>query len=313
MNTYKVITISEGAAGMRSQIEGLANLISNSYKNFDLKIKSVFKNLPIELIPTSRFVYHNLSSLKIEKNTILISCGKKSVKASVYLKKKYKDLIFNIHIQDPKINHRFFDLIVCPEHDDLNFDNCISTLLAIHNIKFKKNIKNKNTINFIIGGPNKYFKFHQQTQEKILNEIKFLSNKFKVNVIPSRRTPSDLIKELSKINNENVITFNELFNPRKYGELLSEAILQVVTWDSISMISEAISSEAGTFLFKFEEKFCPKRYLKFFDKITELNFAKSYNQSLKPYEISIGEYNKILKTKILNKIQSNLRFNSGNA
>ena len=79
------------------------------------------------------------------------------------------------------------------------------------------------------------------------------------------------------------------------------------------MISEAISSEAGTFLFRFEEKFCPKRYLKFFDKITELNFAQFYNQNLKPYEISIEEYNKALKTKILNKIQSNLRFRSSNA
>ncbi len=298
---------------MRSQIEGLANLISNSYINFDLKIKSIFKNLPIELIPSSRFAYENLSSLKIEKNTILISCGKKSVKASVYLKKKFKDLIFNIHIQDPKINYKFFDLIICPEHDNLNFDNCVSTLLAIHNIKFKKNIKNKNLINFIIGGPNKYFKFQQQTQEKILNEIKFLSNEFKVNVIPSRRTPIELIDELLKIDNENVITHIDLFNPRKYGELLSEGNLQVVTWDSISMISEAISSEAGTFLFKFEEKFCPKRYLKFFDKITELNFAQFYNQNLKPYEISIEEYNKALKTKILNKIQSNLRFRSSNA
>ena len=243
---------------MRSQIEGLANLISNSYINFDLKIKTIFKNLPIELIPISRFTYENLSSLKIEENTILISCGKKSVKASIYLKRKFKDLIFNIHIQDPKIDHKFFDLIVCPEHDNLNFDNCISTLLAIHNIKFKKNIRNKNTINFIIGGPNKYFKFQQQTQEKILNEIKFLSNEFKVNVIPSRRTPRGLIEELSKIDNKNIVTFDDLFNPRKYGELLSMGNLQVVTWDSISMISEAISSEAGTFLFKFEEKFCPK-------------------------------------------------------
>ncbi len=298
---------------MRSQIEGLANLISNSYINFDLKIKTIFKNLPIELIPISRFTYENLSSLKIEKNTILISCGKKSVKASIYLKRKFKDLIFNIHIQDPKINHKFFDLIVCPEHDNLNFDNCISTLLAIHNIKFKKNIRNQNTVNFIIGGPNKYFKFNQQTQEKILDEIKFLSKKFRVNVIPSRRTPFSLIEELSKIDNENVITFNDLFNPRKYGELLSEGNFQVVTWDSISMISEAISSEVGTFLFKFEEKFCPKRYLKFFDKITELNFAQFYNQNLKPFEISIEEYNKNLKTKILNKIQSNLRFKSSNA
>ena len=298
---------------MRSQIEGLASLISDSYQNFDLKIKSFFKNFPIELIPNSSFTYENLSSLKIEKNTILISCGKKSVKASVYLKKKYKDLIFNIHIQDPKINYKFFDLIVCPEHDNLNLDNCISTLLAIHNIKFKKNIRTKNTINFIVGGPNKYFKFHQKSQKKILNEIKFLSNKFKVNVIPSRRTPRGLIEELSKIETKNIIIFKDLFNPKKYGELLSEGSLQVVTWDSISMISEAISSEAGTFLFKFEEKFCPKRYNKFFDRIIELNFAQFYNQNLKPYEISIDDYNKNLKTKILNKIQSNLRFKNINA
>ncbi len=244
---------------MRSQIEGLANLISDSYENFDLKLKSIFKNLPIELIPTSSFAYSNLSLLKIEKNTILISCGKKSVKASVYLKRKFKDLIFNIHIQDPKINYKLFDL------------------------------------------------------KTILNEIKFLSNEFKVNVIPSRRTPRELIEELSKIDNKNIVTFDDLFNPRKYGELLSEGNLQVVTWDSISMISEAISSEAGTFLFKFEEKFCPKRYLKFFDKITKLNLAKFYNQNLKPYEIHIDDYNKNLKTKILNKIQSNLRFRSNNA
>ena len=53
---------------MRSQIEGLANLISDSYENYDLKLKSIFKNLPIELIPTSSFVYSNLSLLKIENN-----------------------------------------------------------------------------------------------------------------------------------------------------------------------------------------------------------------------------------------------------
>ncbi len=313
MNKFNVITISEGAAGMRSQIEGLASLISEDYKNFDLKIKSFFKYLPIELIPSSSFAYINLSSLKIEKNTILISCGKKSVKASIYLKNKYKKFIFNIHIQNPKVNNKLFDLIVCPEHDNLDSENSISTLLAIHNIKFNKNARNNKIINFIIGGPNKYFKFNQQTQKKILNEIKFLSEKFNVNIIPSRRTPNSLLDELSKINAENIYMSEDLFNPKEYGELLSQAHLQIVTWDSISMISEAISSEAGTFLFKFEEELCPKRYHQFFDNITSSNFAQFYDHNIKPYEISISEYNEALKTKILNKIQSNLRFISEDA
>ena len=313
MNKFNVITISEGAAGMRSQIEGLASLISQDYKNFDLKTKSFFKYLPIELIPTSSFAYENLSLLKIKKNTILISCGKKSVKASIYLKKKYKNLIFNIHIQNPKVNHNLFDLIICPEHDNLDLENCISTLLALHNIKFKKNVRSKKTINFIIGGPNKYFKFNRQTRKKIFNEIIFLGEKFKVNIIPSRRTPNSFIEELSKINMKNVYIYEDLFNPKEYGELLSEGNLQIVTWDSISMVSEAISSEAGTFLFKFEEELCPKRYHQFFNKITNYNYAQFYNQNIKPYDISISEYNKALKTKILNKIQSNLKFISEDA
>ena len=74
-----------------------------------------------------------------------------------------------------------------------------------------------------------------------------------------------------------------------------------------------IASEAGTFLFKFEEELCPKRYHQFFDKITSSNFAQFYDQNIKPYEISISEYNEALKTKILNKIQSNLRFISEDA
>ena len=116
-----------------------------------------------------------------------------------------------------------------------------------------------------------------------------------------------------ELSGEVLFEENDLFNPKKYGELLSMGNIQVVTWDSISMISEAISSEVGTFIFKFEEKLCPKRYYIFFNKIKEHNLAQFYKKDLKPYKISMNEYSKSLKTKILNKIQSNLRFNSDNA
>ena len=171
MIDLKAITISEGAAGMRSQIEGLANLICNSYQNFDVQIKPFFKNLPIQLIPASSNAYQNIDQIKIQSKVLVISCGKKSVKASIYLKKKFKGLVFNIHIQDPKSNHDLFDLIISPEHDQLKKLNSISTLLALHNINFDLNKKKLNKINFIIGGSNKYFKFNQDTQNRILNDI----------------------------------------------------------------------------------------------------------------------------------------------
>ena len=100
MIDLKAITISEGAAGMRSQIEGLANLICDSYQNFDVQIKPFFKNLPIQLIPASANAYQNINQINIRSKVLVISCGKKSVKASIYLKKRLKVLVFIIHIQD---------------------------------------------------------------------------------------------------------------------------------------------------------------------------------------------------------------------
>ena len=61
MKNIRVITISEGAAGMKSQIQGLANFIKPDFQNFDIKIKSFFKRLPVQLIPLREYVYKNLN------------------------------------------------------------------------------------------------------------------------------------------------------------------------------------------------------------------------------------------------------------
>ena len=293
---------------MRSQIEGLANLICNSHQNFDIKIKPFFKNLPIQLIPASANAFHNIDQLNIQSKVLLISCGKKSVKASIYLKKKFKGLVFNIHIQDPKSNYNLFDLIISPEHDQLKKPNNISTLLALHNINFDLYKKKMNSINFIIGGSNKYFKFNEDSQNKILKDLKILSEISLVNVIPSRRTPPKFIEKLAMIKNQNLKLFTEIFDPITYGKLLSEAKIHIVTWDSISMISEAISSETGTFLYKFEEESCPKRYQIFHQMIEQKGFIKNFSIDVEPYTISMKKYNLELKSKILNKIESNLWF-----
>ena len=293
---------------MRSQIEGLANLICNSHQNFDIKIKPFFKNFPIQLIPARANTYQNIDQINIHSKVLLISCGKKSVKASIFLKKKFEGLVFNIHIQDPKSNHNFFDLIISPEHDQLKKQNNISTLLALHNINFDLNKKKTNSINFIIGGSNKYFKFNINTQNKILNDLEYLSKISQVNVIPSRRTPHQFIKNLLKLNNQNIKLFTELFDPITYGNLLSESIIQIVTWDSVSMISEAISSETGTFLYEFEEESCPKKYQLFHQMVKQKGFLKSFSRNMRPYTISMSAYNSDLRSKILNKIESNLWF-----
>lgn len=296
---------------MKSQIEGLASLIGYPYKNIDLKIHYLFKILPIQLIPATTLIIKNSNDYKINQPTVLISCGKKSVKASIALKKKYKN-IFNIHIQDPRTSYKFFDLIIAPQHDNLNLENSLTTTFAIHNIKFNKSHteKNKKTVNFIIGGRNKNFKFNKITQENILNDIRALSLRYFVQIIPSRRTPSILIEKIkkSKINNTNL--YIDLNDPVKYGEFLSKSIANIVTWESISMISESVYSGIGTFIYSFEKENLPKRYESFHEKLIEKNYIKNFSIDFTPYKISANEDLSELKKKILNKINQSPIFST---
>ena len=67
----------------------------------------------------------------------MISCGKRSIYASLFIKKKSDSPIFSIHIQNPKINTNNFDVVVVPSHDKVVGNNVITTDLAINHITLK--------------------------------------------------------------------------------------------------------------------------------------------------------------------------------
>ena len=94
-----------------------------------------------------------------------------------------------------------------------------------------------------MGGPNKYYGFNQDQLLKIFNEVKsiFTSKDYKVIVIPSMRTPKEIIdlaiKELGSCG--HVV---KSVDKKAYLSSLALANSVVVTCDSTSMISEAATS-----------------------------------------------------------------------
>ena len=97
--------------------------------------------LPPSLTPAKKYVFKN----DLNKNfNIVISCGRKSVIPSIFLKKKYKNKIMNIHIQDPKVSLKNFDFVVAPEHDELKGENVLNTKGAIHYLRQKELDENEN-------------------------------------------------------------------------------------------------------------------------------------------------------------------------
>ena len=129
MSKLKGLLLTDGMHGMISQVEGLAKALDLDYFHEKIELNSFWKMIPPKFTPISRAVFKN----KINKDyDIIISCGRKSVIPSIYLKHNLNKKIITIHIQDPKVSLDHFDYIVVPEHDNLEGKNVIKTKGAIH-------------------------------------------------------------------------------------------------------------------------------------------------------------------------------------
>ena len=114
MTKLKGLLLTEGMHGMISQAEGLAKALDLDFIHEKIELNSFWKLFPPKLTPTQGFVFKNRI---ISQFDVVISCGRKSVIPSIYLKKKLKNKIINIHIQEPKVSLDNFDFVVAPEHD----------------------------------------------------------------------------------------------------------------------------------------------------------------------------------------------------
>ena len=108
MSKLKGLLLTEGMHGMISQVEGLAKALDIDYTHQKVEINSFAKLLPPKITPISNFFFRKFHVPEID---LIISCGRKSVIPSLYLKKNSTKKIVNIHIQDPKVSLSNLSLI----------------------------------------------------------------------------------------------------------------------------------------------------------------------------------------------------------
>ena len=302
MSKLKALLLTQGMHGMVSQVEGLAKALNLNYKHQEIKLKKFWNFIPPFLTPISMSV---LESQFIFDSKVIISCGRKSVIPSLALKKKYKEKIFTIHIQDPKVSLDKFDLIICPEHDNIIGNNIIKTTGAIHYLSEKEISKennylkidkeNKKIIAFIIGGPNKYYNYSEKEIDFLFNKIKsiFTRDKYKLVVIPSYRTPSDIIKKAFNSFGHDHKVIKEV-NKKAYLSALSISDYIVVTCDSTSMISEAAITGKPIYVAQMNSRKNNLRFQKFFSQFKQLNIIKDLTDKIDLWSYSkLDEVNRI--------------------
>ena len=289
MSKLKGLLLTEGMHGMISQVEGLAKALDIEFIHQKVELNSFWKLIPPNLTPVSKLVFKKIDILDFD---IIISCGRKSVIPSIYLKKSSKKKIFNIHIQDPKVSLGNFDLVIAPEHDNLIGKNVITSKGAIHyltldEIKNNHNYladklkKNHEYILLVLGGPNIYYDYEDQNLINIFGIIKKILNKNNLQaiVIPSMRTPKKTINLANEhLGLENLVINN--VDKKAYLSGLSLAKYIVVTCDSTSMISEAALTGKPIYIADIPAKRKDERFKKFRDLFSELNITKNLNEKL---------------------------------
>jgi mitochondrial fission protein ELM1 len=302
MSKLKALLLTQGMHGMISQVEGLAKALNLDYKHQTIELKTLWNYIPPKFTPITENI---LSKKFICDAKVIISCGRKSVIPSIALKKKFGKDIFNIHIQDPKVALSNFDLVVCPKHDGLNGENILQTTGAIHYLstqEIKRNLDyleidraNKKMVAFIIGGPNNYYDFSEKEIDKVFSKIKILfsSDKYKIIVIPSYRTPKEIIEKANNVFGHDHLVIRSV-DKKAYLSALSQADYIVVTCDSTSMISEAAVTGKPIYVANMKAKKESKRFRVFYSQLKEINVIKDLEDKIETWSYNnLDEVNRI--------------------
>jgi len=305
MSKLKGLLLTEGMHGMISQVEGLAKALDIDFTHHKVELNKFWKLIPPKFTPVSNFTFNSITTNDFD---IIISCGRKSVIPSIYLKKNSKKKVHNIHIQDPKVSLNNFDFIIAPEHDGLTGENVILSKGSIHYLTkeeitnnheylSEKLNKEKEYLSLILGGPNKYYDYNEKNLIKIFDKIKSIleSNNLQAIIIPSMRTPEKIIDFTQKYLGENNLVIEDV-DKKAYLSSLSLAKYIVVTCDSTSMISEAALTGKPIYIAEIPAKSNDYRFRKFRDLFHKLKIIKNLNEKVEiwNYEI-LDETNRIAK------------------
>jgi len=296
MSKLKALLLTQGMHGMISQVEGLAKALNLDFKHQEIKLKNFWNFLPPKLTPITENVL--LEQFECDAN-VIISCGRKSVIPSIALKKKFGKKIFTIHIQDPKVNTKNFDLVVCPNHDGLEGENVIQTIGAIHYLSLKEiknntkylqlNKNDKKVVAFILGGPNNYYDFSEKEIGALFNRIKIIlpPDRYKLIVIPSYRTPQRVIDQaFGAFDGDHLVI--KYVDKKAYLSALGLSDLILVTCDSTSMISEAAVTGKPVYIANIKPKKKNKRFLNFYSQFKKMKIIRDLED-----KIDFWSYNKL--------------------
>lgn len=262
-----VWVLTEGHIGAENQALGLAEALGA-----DPVVKRIHPRFPWRALPPRLWLgaLHSpgrgSDRLKPPWPDVLITCGKRAAGISVAIKRASRRHTFTVHVQQPPLPAGRFDLLVVPEHDAMRGENVFVTRAAVHRVtparledaakRFGERLAYlpRPLVAVLIGGSNRRHRLTPAITERIAKDMLSLARTAGAGlaVTPSRRTGEENVAILRRrlVGVPAEIWDGEGENPYFAYLALADAI--VVTCDSVSMASEAISTGKPVYVIALE-------------------------------------------------------------
>jgi mitochondrial fission protein ELM1 len=248
--------LHDGKAGMASQAFGLAEATGFPFIEKRLGIRFPWVCLPPQLwfLPF-RATGGTGASLRPPWPDLVIACGRNAAVPALAIRRASDGHTVTAQIQDPKIGHVEFDLIVVPEHDRLSGPRVIVTLGAVHRVTEARLAAERNRfptlakmprpiLSALIGGNNGAYRLTLRRLDEIAELLAGIlrSSGGSVLVTPSRRTAAAGLGLLRNRLEGLSTAIWDGSGENPYYAYLAFADALLVTADSVSMISEAAAT-----------------------------------------------------------------------
>lgn len=253
--------ITDGSAGMVAQVRALALAMGLDAQIKKATVKKPFVYLPnivygspLRHLIVPYLVAPESDSLAPPWPDIVITCGRRAALLAMGMRARAKGKTRFIHIQDPQVSARYFDLVVAMGHDRITGANVLKTRFALHAItpaameqarqafepRFAEYAKPRVAV--LLGGTTNKYTFTRDAMAKIVMQLQQFQGRTGASLLitPSRRTGDDNISMLRQTfaANKQVYIY-DFIEQNPYMGMLALADAIVATNDSVNMMSEA--------------------------------------------------------------------------
>ena len=269
-NPLTVWAVTEGHIGTENQARGVAEaLIGDRPGAIVVKriaLRAPWRWLPPALWPAPLMaVASDSDPLAPPWPDVLISCGRRAAAPNLAVGKRSGGATLSVHIQRPYMPSDRFDLVVVPRHDNLHGANVHVTRAAVHRITPERLIRvrrdaglrtdpARHAVTVLIGGSNSRHRFTEAVAARLGDRLAALCRRRPIDLrlTPSRRTDPAIVRILAGKLTGTGAEIWDGSGDNPYFAWLAIADTVIVTWDSVSMTSEALATGKPVYVLPLE-------------------------------------------------------------